>query len=370
MTQNKSPNLEAAFAQLEKLARDRDATNGNLNAGVIRNPGSLSNSSSANPSGGTFANTSSCVCGQHHFGIYLKAVGNRNEFSICPACDPQPRCEECSGTGQLRRFNLLTLRDEFIPGACNCRTGRRRAELLNQINLPHRYQGASFDNLRLDHLGKNQNLIQKLTHCREQVVNFCESVTPYLSQQAPAPEKIFLTLLGPVGTGKTLMGSAALKWLVEETGCTARFVEFLFLLSQLRETYTQNMSEERILKPLREADVLLIDELGKGRAEKAWQMEKLDDLINSRYNEGRVTILTTNHLPPGAAYDPVRAGFRTAPANESFWEQTLPERIGARMYDRIVESSVFVDFIGLPSFRTAGVEAFLQRNKMDGTREF
>jgi DNA replication protein DnaC len=165
------------------------------------------------------------------------------------------------------------------------------------------------------------------------------------------------------------MGCAALKWFVEETGCTARFVDFLFLLSQLRESYTQNSSEEKILKPLREADVLLIDELGKGRAEKAWQMEKLDDLINSRYNSGRVTILTTNYLPPEATYDPVRAGFRSAPANESFWEQSLPERIGARMYDRIVESSVFVDFIGLPSFRRFNAEGFLQRHKSEAARE-
>jgi DNA replication protein DnaC len=172
-----------------------------------------------------------------------------------------------------------------------------------------------------------------------------------------------------VGTGKTHLASSALRWLVEETGCSARFVDFLFLLSQLRESYSQNSSEEKILKPLREADVLLIDELGKGRAEKAWQLEKLDDLLNSRYNEGRITLLTTNYLPPEFSYDPVRSGFRSAPANESFWEQSLPERIGARMYDRIVESSVFVDFIGLPSFRRALADTYLERYKAEMLKE-
>ncbi|MFZ9520775.1 MAG: ATP-binding protein [Silvanigrellaceae bacterium] len=362
-------NLEAAFAQMEKLARNREQTSERSAAGTQSIIGNVEKSFStrANASDDT---TERCICGHHHLGIYLKNSGNRSEYSICPACDAQPRCEECQGTGQLRSFNVLTLRDEIIPGACSCRTGRKRADLLNRAQLPRRYQSASFEKLRIEHLGQNQGLISKLSDCRDRVMGFCEGAVPFLSGHEPAPDKIFLTLLGPVGTGKTLMGCAGLKWLVEETGCTARFVDFLFLLGQLRESYSQNSSEEKILKPLRDADVLLIDELGKGRAEKAWQMEKLDDLLNSRYNEGRITILTTNYLPPEAAYDPVRAGFRTAPANESFWEQSLPERIGARMYDRIVESSVFVDFIGLPSFRRATAEAFLQRHKAETTKGF
>jgi DNA replication protein DnaC len=382
MSPQKPVSLEATFAQLEKLARERELERNTerdhedwsaqgatdferlLNSSNLTGhpPANTQNSRDPFSATGSFApSDADCVCNQHPLGLYLKSTGGQSSFAICPACDPQRRCEDCQGTGQLRRFNLLSLKDEIIPGACACRVGRKRAERLNQIQLPRRYLTATFENLVFSHLAQSQNLTQKLNNCREQVMQFCENALPFLKGQEHAPNKIFLTLLGPVGTGKTLLGSAALKYLVEETGCHARFVDFLYLLGQLRETYSQNSSEEKILKPLREADVLLIDELGKGRAEKAWQMEKLDDLLNSRYNEGRITILTTNYLPPEVAYDPVRAGFRSAPANESFWEQSLPERIGARMYDRIVESSVFVDFIGLPSFRRATAEGFLQR---------
>ncbi|NBO38835.1 hypothetical protein EBU99_09655 [bacterium] len=369
MATKKNQSLEATFEQLEKLAREREASQP---SGPGANRGQLNRQHfvESNDANGeqTHAPTH-CVCGQHPLGIYLKIDGSQCDFSICPACDAQPRCEECQGTGQLRRFNLLTLKDEIIPGACSCRTGRIRADLLNQINLPRRYRSVSFETMQMNHLANNNKLAHKLNDCRKRVTGFCESVVPFLNRQESAPEKIFLTLFGPVGTGKTLLGSSALKWIVEETGCTARFVDFLFLLSQLRETYSQNASEERILKPLREADVLLIDELGKGRAEKAWQLEKLDDLLNSRYNEGRITILTTNYLPPDLSYDPVRSGFRSAPANESFWEQSLPERIGARMYDRVVESSMFVDFIGLPSFRRAVSDNFLERYKAEVLKE-
>lgn len=358
--------LEAAFQQLEKLARARDL-NSQSAAGFHfgtqpRQNHSLGDKKSDAPK-------TVCTCGQNSLGIYLSTEGNHHEFSICSACDQQMKCEECLGTGQLRRFNLLTLKDEVIPGACACRTGRRRAELLNQSGLPKRYRQATFETLQMKHLPASSKLSLKLDDCKKRVLEFCEQSTPFLSRQKPSPDKIFLTLLGPVGTGKTHLAAAALRYLIEETGCSARFVDFLFLLSQLRETYSQNTSEEKILKPLREADVLLIDELGKGRAEKAWQLEKLDDLLNSRYNEGRITILTTNYLPPEFSYDPVRSGFRTAPANESFWEQSLPERIGARMYDRIVESSVFIDFIGLPSYRRALADSYLERYRSEMVKE-
>jgi len=367
MSNKTTQSLEAAFEELERLAKQRDASS-DSQSGQGMNKTSRTHSPSADANSQD-ESSATCVCGHHPLAIYLRNEGNLNEFAICPACDAQPRCEECQGTGQLRRFNLLTLKDEVIPGACQCRTGRRRTELLNQIGLPRRYRQTSFDAIQMEHLGQNNKQTHKLNDCRNRVMEFCETTLPFLNRKGPAPEKIFLTLLGPVGTGKTHLASAALKWLVEETGCSARFVDFLFLLSQLRETYSQNTSEEKILKPLREADVLLIDELGKGRAEKAWQLEKLDDLLNSRYNEGRITLLTTNYLPPEFSYDPVRSGFRTAPANESFWEQSLPERIGARMYDRIVESSVFVDFIGLPSFRRALADSYLERYKAEMLRE-
>lgn len=366
--------LEDAFEQLERLARQREASGSPLSAHSPINMSSAQRNALTQDEGDDFVGPDSaggaCVCDGHPLGIYVKTSGGASEFAVCPQCDPQPCCEECQGTGQLRRFNLLLLRDEVFPGACACRTGKRRAERLNQAGLPKRYKTSSFESLSFEHLSQTDKAARKLDDCRQRVIEFCESCVPFLNKKSQAPEKIFLTFLGPVGTGKTHLATAALKWMIEETGCSARFVDFLFLLSQLRETYSQNMSEESVLKPLREADVLLIDELGKGRAEKAWQLEKLDDLLNSRYNDGRITLLTTNYLPPEFSYDPARSGFRTAPSNESFWEQSLPERIGARMYDRIVESSVFVDFIGLPSYRRALADDFIERYKTERLKEF
>lgn len=39
------------------------------------------------------------------------------------------------------------------------------------------------------------------------------------------------------------------------------------------------------------------------------------------------------------------------PVHESFWMQNLKERIGSRMYERLIEVSEFIDFTNLPSYR-------------------
>lgn len=255
--------LEDAFEQLERLARQREASGSPLSAHSPINMSSAQRNALTQDEGDDFVGPDSaggaCVCDGHPLGIYVKTSGSTSEFAVCPQCDPQPRCEECQGTGQLRRFNLLLLRDEVFPGACACRTGKRRAERLNQAGLPKRYKTSSFESLSFEHLSQTDKAARKLDDCRQRVIEFCESCVPFLNKKSQAPEKIFLTFLGPVGTGKTHLATAALKWMIEETGCSARFVDFLFLLSQLRETYSQNMSEESVLKPLREADVLLID---------------------------------------------------------------------------------------------------------------
>lgn len=107
------------------------------------------------------------------------------------------------------------------------------------------------------------------------------------------------------------------------------------------------------------ADVLVIDEFAKGRVDKEWPLEKLDDIINYRYNHKKITILTTNYLPFQLKYEQKQkpAVYATSayvsdtPIHESFWDKSLSERIGERMYDRLIEVSEFMSFMSLPSYR-------------------
>lgn len=322
--------------------------------------------------------------GQLKVPIYIKKNNLNFEFAVCPACNPRFECEMCEGTGHriLNKVHVYETEDgeteehlieELSPNSCACMHTEFLVNLLNSADIPCKYMEADFFNIKDEHLNEFQE--KKLNENVQKIHKFCKQVATYTPQ---IDRKYFITLFGPVGSGKTLLAVSALKMLIIEFGLSGKFVDFQFLLNQLKAEYEQNKSGEELLKKLRNVDILVIDELGKGRNENEWQLEKLDDLINSRYNAKKITILTTNYLPPSFKYDEKEIprnqnresqnywgqeniNFKNSniPIHESFWNQSLLERLGSRMYERIYEVSEFIDFTGIPSYRKHVGKGFL-----------
>jgi DNA replication protein DnaC len=93
------------------------------------------------------------------------------------------------------------------------------------------------------------------------------------------------------------------------------------LLAALRGTYggQDGPRESEILKDATEADVMVLDELGRERVSD-WRDEMLHLVINGRYSSRRPTILTTNY-DVGEIDDP----------------DSLQVRVGMRVYSRLQE---------------------------------
>jgi len=129
---------------------------------------------------------------------------------------------------------------------------------------------------------------------------------------------------GSVGTGKTFISVAILRYLIVNRGVKAKFMEFMHLLSDLRQTFGDRNQADNLMQPLVDIPVLVIDELGKGRGSD-WELSVLDELISKRYNAQKTTLFTTNYsieLPqPGASMD----------------SETLVDRVGMRIYSRLME---------------------------------
>jgi DNA replication protein DnaC len=107
-----------------------------------------------------------------------------------------------------------------------------------------------------------------------------------------------------------------------------------------------------------DADVLAIDELGRGRG-SPFEMETLDELIARRYNSGLTTIVATNFsLERERAASPGPRGFQAPAQALEEREELLVERIGERIYSRLCE---MCDFVSLP----ARTDDF-RRTKQDG----
>lgn len=274
----------------------------------------------------------------------------RSSYVLCPGCNPRLACTRCGGSGYSLRVNPVTLAEEIDPEGCACTRRERGVANLNEAHIPARYLDASLVVPPL--VTDDQQCARRYREVLARCEKFTTTALRTLEHGGDPDDPFFLLLHGPVGVGKTHLACALLKRLILGTRCSGRFIEFQQLLFELRNCYSQNRSEETILAPLRQADVLIIDELGKGRTENEWQMERLDDLVNARYNSARITIFTTNFAPLGADQgNPRDQGLKTPPATEGFWSQTLADRLGLRIYDRIMESAQLINLIGLPSLR-------------------
>jgi DNA replication protein DnaC len=279
-----------------------------------------------------------------------------HKFLLCDGCNPRLTCSICRGTGHVVELDPISLLETQRTQLCSCTLKEAKVSYLNSSGLPHRYLEASFKIPAV--LSKALAGKQAYVHVMKQIDGFAKNATMLLTHGSEPEDHFFLLLHGPVGCGKTYLASALLKMLIMRTGASGKFIEFQQLLFLLRNCYAEGRSEEEILSPLRQADILVIDELGKARTENEWQMERLDDLVNSRYNAGKVTVFTTNFAPLGSQPpNALSQGLRNPPASEGFWTQSLADRIGLRMYDRIMEVAEVVSFEGLPSLRRLATES-------------
>ena len=104
-----------------------------------------------------------------------------------------------------------------------------------------------------------------------------------------------LVFHGPTGVGKTHLAIGLLKAVIREKGARGYFFQTTELLRLVRETYNRSAddTEMEILRPVLEADVLVLDDLGVEKTSE-WVHETLGLVINARYNARRATIFTSN----------------------------------------------------------------------------
>lgn len=214
-------------------------------------------------------------------------------------------CEHCGGTGW-----------ELVQGKgvrpCRCRQTDRRGQILSSARIPKRYENCSFDNYHPQGAPTSPTFLSQAYALRD---------SKHLVDEYPNLD-VGLMFLGPCGVGKTHLASAIVRALINQKGISCLFYDFRDLLKEIQNSYNpvSQMTELRVLEPVYDADVLVLDELGASKPTD-WVRDTMTQIINTRYNDRKITIFTSNYLD------------ETQNPNE----ETLTDRLGARLRSRLHE---------------------------------
>src|SRR6202041_2019499 len=135
-------------------------------------------------------------------------------------------------------------------------------------------------------------------------------------------------------TGKTHLGVGIIKKLILNKGVPCLFYDYRDLLKQIQNSYNAAVqtTELDVLRPVFETDVLVLDELGAVKPTE-WVWDTVSLILNTRYNDNRTTIITTNFEDQPAA----SVAASVSPARAAVRGETLGDRIGERMRSRLHE---------------------------------
>jgi DNA replication protein DnaC len=236
-------------------------------------------------------------------------------------------CPRCGGMG---------VRSVVRPGGgraveiCECQAEQRVARLLRRAAIPARYEHCILDSYEPDFAGANPSLAAALLRARR-----------FVDEYPVATEGRGLLLTGSIGVGKTHLAVGILHSLIAEKGVHGLFCDYRELLKQIQNSWNPQVAttEMEILRPVFEAEVLVLDELGAARPTD-WVWDTVALILNTRYNDKRTTLITTNYSdqPPG--------GSAANGAARAAREETLGDRIGERMRSRLAEMCVTVQMAG------------------------
>jgi DNA replication protein DnaC len=247
---------------------------------------------------------------------------------------PAQVCPLCQGTGWKTASNgnqeIRSINDRRVT-RCDCQLRARTESALTAARIPRRYEHCELTNYDTDFPGANPSLAE----AHFVATNFAKKCDPRGDKG--------LLIIGKIGTGKTHLAVGIIKELILNRGIPCLFYDYRELLKEIQNSYnsTVQTTELDVLRPVFEIDVLVLDELGAVKPTE-WVWDTVSLILNTRYNDNRTTIITTNFEDQPAA---AVAG-SLSPARAASRVETLGDRIGERMRSRLHEMCRIVSLDG------------------------
>ena len=256
--------------------------------------------------------------------------GIKSASEVCPLCEGTGWKTVAASTTTGASANDRISNDRRVT-RCDCRLRARGETLLTSARIPRRYEHCELSNYDTDFPGAHPSLEE---------AHFIAS--GFAKKCDPRGDKGLL-IIGKIGTGKTHLAVGIIKELIVNRGLPCLFYDYRELLKEIQNSYnsTVQTTELDVLRPVFETDVLVLDELGAVKPTE-WVWDTVSLILNTRYNDNRTTIITTNFDDQPAA----GVTGSLSPARAATRGETLGDRIGERMRSRLHEMCRIVTLEG------------------------
>jgi DNA replication protein DnaC len=216
-------------------------------------------------------------------------------------------CPHCDGSG----FRFDDEARKSYP--CSCRPARLARKRAQRVagRIPKAYRGVSFEREPLPSLERSHPQVTRV------VRGFCNSI----DEKLEAGRGLWFT--GAPGTGKTTLAMLISRHAMEADHTVAIY-SLPRLLAMLRETFRDDATHSlsQLIDMLCSVDLLHIDDVGAEQT-SPWVLEQLYTVVNTRYEDQRSIIVTTNLIDTAGASDEP--------------DRELRDQIGDRTVSRLYE---------------------------------
>lgn len=232
------------------------------------------------------------------------------------------------------------------PGAgvakrCTCHETGYPDRLLEAAGIPPRYRACSLDNFTYEH--SDAEIRRRLLSARTLCARFIDEFFELEGGMRDSG----LLFLGPPGTGKTHLAAAVLSELIRRYRVRGRFIDCTTLVQEIQATFDADApaTKSDLLRPVVEAEVLVLDELGAQKP-TPWVVDLLYYVLNTRYTQRLPTLFTANyHLDPPQ----VETNLDATP--DTWSPERLSSRLPGMLVSRLYEMARPIELWGASDFR-------------------
>lgn len=204
-------------------------------------------------------------------------------------------CAICDDTG----WKTIEIEGVTRVSRCDCWLRQANDRALAAARIQRRYAHCELTNFE-QHYDSLRDAFRKAVHFVEKF--------PIVDRG--------LLLIGSHGVGKTHLAVAILKAVIRTKGIQGYFYETGELLKLVRDTYASDTNEMDVLRPVLDAPLLILDDLGVDKTTE-WVQDILGHVVNVRYSERRPTVFTTNLIETSDPLHPKSFMYRLGPRTRS-----------------------------------------------------